>query len=258
MKYCVLIIDGASGWPLLERSGKTCLELADTPNLDVMAKEGIVGLCQTIPMGVEPSSACACMSVLGYDPKIYYRGRAAIEAVSMGIPIEKGEVVFRCNMIAVKDGKMWSYCAGHIHTDEAKKLLEVLNEALGNENIEFYPGVGYRHLLKLKGYEDALSAICTPPHDIPDKPIVEFLPHGQGSDCLRQIMQDSIAVLGEHPINKMRFERGDIPANMIWLFWGSGQVPNIPTFKQVYGLSAALTSGVDLLRGRLLAKFVQS
>jgi 2,3-bisphosphoglycerate-independent phosphoglycerate mutase len=249
MKYCVLIIDGASGWPLPERGGKTCLELADTPNLDALAKEGLVGLTQTVPEGMEPSSACACMSLLGYDPKIYYRGRAAIEAVSMGVPIGDEEVVFRCNLVVVRDGRMWSYCAGHISTDEAEGLIEALNEKLGSENVHFYPGVSYRHLLKLKGHEDAVKAICTPPHDIPDKPIAEFLPRGQGSEFLRGLMLSSEAVLKEHPVNVARRARGDIPATMIWLFWGSGRVPDMPAFEQVYGLSAALTSGVDLLRG---------
>ena len=249
MKYCVLIVDGAAGWPLDERDGKTCLELADTPHLDALAKEGVVGLIRTVPEGMEPSSACACMSLLGYDPRIYYKGRAAIEAVSMGITIDEGEVVFRCNLVTVEDGRMKSYCAGHIVTDEAKRLIEALNANLGSEGIRFYPGVSYRHLLKLKGHEDTTRAICTPPHDIPDKPVAEFLPRGKGSQFLRQLMQASAAVLEKHPVNKTRQARGDIPANMIWLFWGSGRVPEMPAFEQVYGLKAALTSGVDLLCG---------
>ncbi|MCJ7763893.1 MAG: cofactor-independent phosphoglycerate mutase, partial [Dehalococcoidales bacterium] len=255
MKHCVLIIDGAAGWPLPERGGKTCLELAETPNLDALAKEGVVGLIRTVPEGMEPSSACACMSLLGYDPGLYYRGRAAIEAVSMGAAINEGEVVFRCNLVAVEDGRMNSYCAGHIGTDEAEKLIEALNANLGSEGIRFYPGVSYRHLLKLKGHEDTAKAICTPPHDIPDKPFADFLPRGQGSDLLRRLMRDSALVLGKHPVNKTRQARGDIPANMIWLFWGSGRVPEIPAFEQVYGLKAALTSGVDLLcgLGRMMA-----
>ncbi len=105
MKYAIVIIDGASGLPLPERGGKTCLELAHTPNLDAMAKEGILGLVRTVPVGMEPSSACACMSVLGYDPKVYYKGRAGIEAESLGIPVGEGEVVFRCNLVAVRDGQ---------------------------------------------------------------------------------------------------------------------------------------------------------
>lgn len=249
MKYCVLIIDGASGWALPERGGKTCLELAHIPHLDALAREGVVGLVRTVPPGMEPSSACACMSVLGYDPKVYYRGRSAIEARSMGISIGRDEVVFRCNLVAIRDGKMWSYSSGHISTEEAQALIVTINEKLGSEEISFYPGVRYRHICKIKGHEDTLLAKCTPPHDIPGKPIAEFLPKGPGSDLLRDIMEKSKAVLEGHPVNLEREARGEIPANMIWLFWGSGQIPEMPPFKQVYGLDAAMTSGVDLLRG---------
>ena len=254
MKDCVLIVDGAAGLPLPERGGKTCLELASTSNLDAMAGEGVLGLVRTVPAGMEPSSACACMSVLGYDPKVYYRGRAAIEARSLDIPIGEGEVVFRCNLVAIGEGKMWSYSAGYISTGEAKRLIAALNESLGDDNVRFYPGVSYRHILKLKGREDTLSATCTPPHDIPDKPVDEFLPRGQGSKFLRGLMKRSEAVLRDHPVNVKRRSGGDIPATTIWLFWGSGKVPDMPQFQQVYGLSAAMTSGVDLLRG--LARMV--
>ncbi len=128
MKYCVLIIDGAAGLPLPERGGKTCLEIARTPNLDAMAKEGFLGLVCTVPAGMEPSSACACMSVLGYDPKFYYMGRAGIEAKSMGIPIDDDEVVFRCNLVATADGKMLDYSSGHIGTEEAVAgMIEALD-----------------------------------------------------------------------------------------------------------------------------------
>jgi len=252
MKYCVVIIDGASGWPLPGHDGKTCLELAHTPNLDIMAKESVLGLARTIPEGMEPSSACACMSILGYDPKIYYHGRSAIEAKSMSIPIKVGEVVFRCNLVAVRDGKMWSYSCGHISTSEAQELIAALNESLSSDKVQFYPGVSYRHICKIKGREDALLATCTPPHDIPGKSINEFLPRGPGSDVLRELMARSEIVLRNHPINVVRSSRGDIPATMIWLFWGSGKIPDIPAFKQLYGLDSALTSGVDLLRGLAL------
>ena len=249
MKYCVLIMDGASGLPLPEHGGRTCLELAHTPNLDAMAKEGTLGLARTVPPEMEPSSACACISVLGCDPKLYYRGRAGIEAKSMGIPIDEGEVVFRCNLLAIRDGRMWSYSAGYISTEEARELIIALNERLGGAKVRFYPGVSYRHILKLKGRKDTLLATCTPPHDIPGKPVEEFLPRGQGSDLLRALMANSEAVLREHPVNVARRSRGDIPATTIWLFWGSGQAPEIPAFEQVYALRAAMTSGVDLLGG---------
>jgi len=249
MKYCEVIIDGASGLPLPQRNDKTCLELAKTPNLDAMVKEGVLGMVRTVPVGMEPSSACACMSIMGYDPRIYYKGRAAIEAVSMGIPIDKDEVVFRCNLVAVKDGKMWDYSSGHINTDESLQLISSINQALGDENTIFYPGVSYRHICKLKGQENVLNAECTPPHDIPEMAVENYFPHGAESERLLELMQRSKEVLNNHPVNIAREARGDIPATMIWLFWGSGPAPEIPAFRQVYGLNAALTSGVDLLQG---------
>ena len=249
MKYCVLIIDGAAGLPLPERGGKTCLELVETPNLDITTGEGTVGLVRTVPPGMEPSSACACMSILGYDPRVYYQGRAAIEAKSMGLDIGNSEVVFRCNLVAVREGRMRDYSSGHISTDEARAMISALEESLGSDIIHFYPGVSYRHICKIKGREETLLATCTPPHDIADKPVSEFLPSGPGSELLRELMARSERVLREHPVNLARRSRGDIPVTMIWLFWGSDKLPDMPPFRQVYGLSAGLTSGVDLLRG---------
>ena len=254
MKYCIVIIDGAAGLPLPERGGMTCLELARTPHLDAMAGEGMLGLVRTIPPGMEASSACACISVLGYDPMVYYRGRAGIEAKSMGIPIDDGNVVFRCNLVAVRNGEMFDYSSGHISTGEARALIAALNESLGDNQVCFYPGVSYRHICKLKGREDTLLAVCTPPHDISGKPIDEFMPDGQGSDLLRDLMARSEAVLQGHPVNVEREARGEIAATMIWLFWGSGKAPDLPSFQQIYGLEAVMTSGVDLLRG--LARMV--
>jgi len=194
------------------------------------------------------------MSVLGYDPRVYYRGRSGIEARSLGIPLGEGDAVFRCNLVAVEGGRMRSYSAGHISTAEAKQLIDALNDKLGDDSVRFYPGVSYRNLCWLGGRADTLQATCTPPHDIPGKPIERFLPRGPGSELLRELMMASERVLAEHPVNLQRRSRGDIPATMIWLFWGSGKLPEMPPFREVYGLSAALTSAVDLLRG--LARMV--
>jgi 2,3-bisphosphoglycerate-independent phosphoglycerate mutase len=172
----------------------------------------------------------------------------------MGIPIDDGEVVFRCNLVAVHNGRMWNYSSGHISTGEAQQLITALNESLGNDQVRFYPGISYRHICKLRGQEDTLLAICTPPHDISGKAVSGFLPSGPGSNILRGLMANSKAVLRDHPVNIERRSRRHIPATTIWLFWGSGQVPEMPAFKQVYGLDAAMTSGVDLLRG--LARMV--
>jgi 2,3-bisphosphoglycerate-independent phosphoglycerate mutase len=249
MKYIVIIIDGAAGLPIKEKGGRTCLELAVTPNLDKMAAEGYCGLVRTVPEGMEPSSACACMSVLGYDPTVYYKGRASIEAYSLGIDIGADEVVFRCNLVTITGGKMQDYSAGHITSGEGAELIKALNQKLGGNDIKFYPGVGYRHILKLRGHEESLKAVCTPPHDIPGRAVKDYLPQGTGSNILREIMQRAESVLKNHPVNTTRRRQGLLPATNIWLFWGSGRIPLVPSFKKAYGCRAAMTSGVDLLRG---------
>ncbi|MCL2615326.1 MAG: cofactor-independent phosphoglycerate mutase [Dehalococcoidia bacterium] len=249
MKYCVLIMDGAAGWPLKDRGDKTSLELARTPNLDALTREGILGMTNNVPKGMEPSSAVAGMSLLGYDPEKYYKGRAAIEAVSMGVPIGRGEAVFRCNLVSLKNGRMWSYSAGNIEREESHQLIAALNEHLGSRDVQFYPGVNYRHLLKIKRHTDTAHAVCTPPHDISGKAVAQYMPEGRGSRLLCQLMQDSQAVLKQQTVNYQRVARGQMPATSIWLFWGSGPIPKTPSFKETYKQNAALTSGVDLLRG---------
>jgi len=144
---------------------------------------------------------------------------------------------------------MLDYSAGHITTNEAAKLIDALEKELGNDNIHFFPGVSYRHLLKIRGHEEAVEAECTPPHDISGKAIKEFLPKGEGSAIINDLMQRSEAILANHPVNKARQARGEIPATTVWLFWPSGQVPALPSFNQKFGLKAAMISGVDLLRG---------
>lgn len=255
MKYCVLITDGASGWPLKEKGGKTCLELANTPNLDALAREGMLGMAKTVPSGMEPSSACACLSVLGYDPRKYYKGRASIEAVSMGVSVAEDEAVFRCNLVTTKEGRMESYCGGQIGSAEASGIIDTLNEKLGSESITFYKGVGYRHLLKIKGGLKSLGAECTPPHDISGKSISNYLPRGEGSEILNKLMQASEKILKKHPVNIERIKRGELPVTSIWFFWGSGQIPEVPSFEASNGVKGALTSGVDLLKG--LGKMMQ-
>jgi len=249
MKYFVLIPDGAAGWPLEERGSKTSLELAHKPNLDAIAREGYVGLARTVPEGMEPSSACACMSIMGYDPRTYFSGRGPIEAKSLGIELADGEVAFRCNTIAVRDGRMLSFNAGHISDSESHPIIESLNRELGNERIRFHPGVGYRHICTIKDGIACLDAVCTPPHDIPDKPVSEFLPQGAGSNLLLDLMEGSKKILENHPVNIERIAQSKIPATMMWLFWGGTRVPDFPPFNERFGLKAAMTSGVGLLEG---------
>ena len=249
MKYIVLIVDGAAGLPMPDKDNKTCLELAKTPNLDALAKHATLGLARTVPPGMEPGSAVACMSVMGYNPAVYYGGRAAIEAASMGIAVGDGEAVFRCNLVNTAGGVMADYSGGHITTQEAAEIIKTLNDKLGGHDIIFYPGVSYRHILKLKGHDEVLQAKCTPPHDIPGKPVKDFLPQGPGKELLLDLMKRSETVLKGHKINEARVKRGLVPITTTWLFWGCGRVPGMPSFKKTYGLKAAMTSAVDLLKG---------
>ena len=249
MKYVVLIMDGSAGLPIPERGGRTSLELARTPNLDAMAASGLVGLGRNVPPGMDPDSSVACLSIFGYDPAVYYTGRSPIEAKSLGIDFTPGEVLFRCNPVTVQNGIMVSSSAGSISTAEGHQLMAALNERLGNDKVHFYPGVSYRNILKVKGQPDTARAILTPPHDIPGKPVAEYLPRGPGSEYILELMKASEAVFKDHPVNKQRLAQGKLPATGIWLFWVSDKMPSLPSFKAVYGLKGAVTTGVDLLRG---------
>ena len=249
MKYAVLIMDGAAGLPIPDHAGKTSLEIARTPNLNALAKTGSVGLVKNVPPGMEPESAIACMSIFGYDPAKYYAGRAPVEAVSLGIAIEPGDVVFRCNLVTIQDGKMVSHSAGGISTEEGRELISYVGSKLGNDQIIFYPGVSYRGILKFKGYPETAEAVCTAPHDIPGKPFAENLPKGHGSKLLADLIAKSADILKDHPINKKRTDEGKLPATNIWIFWGSDKTSSMPSFEQQYKLKAAVTSGVSLLQG---------
>ena len=242
-------MDGAAGLPIPDYRDMTSLEIARTPNLDKMAKNGIVGLAHMVPEGMEPDSAVACMSIFGYDPKVYYKGRAPIEAVSLNIPIDPSDALFRCNFVTIQDGVMVSHSAGSISTAEANELIDALNKTLGSEQVHIYPGISYRSIMKLKGMDETTKAVCTPPHDIPGKLAKDYLPKGTSSKLLLDLMQRSEKVLKEHPVNKKRIARGEPPATNIWLFWGSSGIPTMPRFQDVYHLTAAVTSGVSLLQG---------
>jgi 2,3-bisphosphoglycerate-independent phosphoglycerate mutase len=249
MKFCILVLDGASGLPVGELDGKTCLEAARTPNLDEMARAGTVGTASTVPDGMEPSSAAACTSILGFDPRANYVGRGAIEAAALEIDLKDGDVAFRCNLVYVADSVMRDYSAGHISTEESHRIVRRLDEALGDGGARFFPGVAYRHILLLDDGEEALAAVCTPPHDIPDRPIDSFLPHGPGSRRLLELMERAKPILESDPTNAERIARGDVPATMTWLFWGGAKPTGLAGFEETYHLRAAITSGVDLLRG---------
>ncbi|MCL2475368.1 MAG: cofactor-independent phosphoglycerate mutase, partial [Chloroflexi bacterium] len=249
MKYCILITDGAADYALDEFNGQTALQAAYTPYFDRMASEGEVGLTLNVPSGMEPSSAIACMSVIGYNPQEYYKGRASIEALSLGVSMEQGSSLFRCNFVNVKDGVMHSYNAGDIQSEEAAELIKALNDKLGSQQITFYPGVNYRHILKIKDGGLSLKAQTTAPHDISDKPILGYTPSGRNKDLLNFLMDASKEVLKNHPVNKARIKRGELPATQIWLFWGAPPLEKYPSMQEKYGLKGAMSSAVSLLFG---------
>jgi 2,3-bisphosphoglycerate-independent phosphoglycerate mutase len=250
MKYIVLVPDGLADEPLKELDGKTPMEAAKTPNMDFLVKNGFSALVQTIPDGMPPGSDVGNLALMGYDPKANLSGRASLEAANLGIKLKDDEVVFRCNLVTVFDGKMVDYSAGHISSDEAKNLIEYLERAIDWPDLRFYPGKSYRHLMVLKtiNVPAMLGIKTTPPHDIIDQPIKSYLPIGPQSDNLLRIMDKSRSVLEGHQINKIREEAGENPANMVW-FWGQGARPNLPLFKDRYGISGAVISAVDLVNG---------
>lgn len=249
MKYVVIILDGASGWPLAELGGRTTLEAARTPQLDALAHEGIVGLAQTVPPGAEPSSAAACTSIIGYDPVADYVGRGAIEAASMGIRLAEDEVALRLNLITTADGIMESYSAGHITTTESRAIVSELSAALDDETFRLYPGVAYRHILVVKGHPELSELDFTPPHDISDKPFSRHVPAGDGAHLLLDYMARAKVVLGGIGINRCRAADGQLAATDVWPFWPGVAPKGMLPFAEKRGVRAAMTSGVDLLNG---------
>jgi 2,3-bisphosphoglycerate-independent phosphoglycerate mutase len=250
MKYIVLLGDGMPDERIEALGGKTPLEYATTPVLDSLAKRGRLGLAQTIPRGYPPGSDVANLSVFGYDPRTCYTGRSPLEAASMGVALGADDVAFRMNLVNLRreNGKifMGDYSAGHITTEEGSELVESLGRELGGEEFEFYPGVSYRHLLVWRNGREKLE--LTPPHDISGKCIDDYLPTGDGAEILLRLMGRSQDILSQHALNGRRLETGKIPANSIWL-WGHGKAPRMVTYREKFGLSGAVISAVDLVRG---------
>jgi 2,3-bisphosphoglycerate-independent phosphoglycerate mutase len=252
MKYIVIIGDGMADRPLPELSGKTPLQKAFKPNMDRLAREGIIGKIRTVPHGFHPGSDIANLNILGYDPQIFYSGRAPLEAASIGITLKDEDVAYRCNLVTLSHDKdrstvfMEDYSAGHISTEEATDLINEINAKLGTDRIRFYPGFSYRHIMVWSSGAEDIE--CTPPHDITGKLILDYLPVGSGEDVLREIMIGAAEILEGHPVNKDRVKRGDKPANSIW-FWGQGRKLNLPSFRQKYEIDGALVSAVDLMKG---------
>ncbi|MDD3653864.1 MAG: cofactor-independent phosphoglycerate mutase [Desulfotomaculaceae bacterium] len=252
MKYVVLLGDGMADVQVKELNGKTPLQYARTPNMDFLAANGAIGMVRTIPEGFPPGSDVANLSVMGYDPQKYYTGRSPLEAVSMGIVLEDQDVAFRCNLVTLsaqdkyQEKTMIDYSADEITTAEAKELIKTVEEYLSSENIHFYPGISYRHLLVWQGGPSATE--LTPPHDISGRLITDYLPRGAGSHILMKLMEASFNYLQNHPVNLNRIKNGLRPANSIWL-WGQGTRPAIPKFFDQFGLNGAVISAVDLVKG---------
>jgi 2,3-bisphosphoglycerate-independent phosphoglycerate mutase len=246
MKYALVIPDGAADRPSEALHGKTPLEVARLPNINRIAREGRLGTVQTVPDGMSAGSDVAILSLLGYDPKTSYTGRAPLEAVARGIELGPDDWVFRCNTVTVIDDEMVDYSAGHISTKEAEVLIAALQDKLGTDTLRFYPGVGYRHLVVVKG--ESFSVETTPPHDISGQPVKKHLPRGKNSTMLKHLMEASREVLADHPINKVRRDLGEHPATQIWL-WGEGRRPVLEPFSVRWGLKGAAITAVDLVRG---------
>ena len=249
MKYVVLILDGAAGWPLDELGSRTTLAAAHTPNLDALVARGTIGLAQTVPPGAEPSSSAACTSILGYDPVADYVGRGAIEAASLGISLSPDEVALRMNLVHIADGRMASYACGHIKTEESRIIVGELEDVLGNDHVRMHPGVAYRHILVVQDHPELLETHYTAPHDISDQPVAGRLPSGSGAGVLLDLMDHARPVLAASTTNMARARAGGLPATDIWPFWPGVAPRGLPTFSDRRGISAALTSGVDLLNG---------
>ncbi|HXB96966.1 MAG TPA: cofactor-independent phosphoglycerate mutase [bacterium] len=243
----VVLMDGVADRPFAGLAGKTPLEAARTPNLDRLCAAGALGTLRTGAPGLPMGSDVGNMSVLGYDPRQYYSGRAPFEALAQGVKMDKGEIAFRANLVHVADGVMDDYSAGHMSTEDGRDLIKVLEKSLGGPKLRFVGGVQYRHLAMFKGSAFE-GAKCTPPHDITGKPIEEYLPKGGGGKELRQIMEDSRLILEGHEVNRERRRAGKKTGNMVW-FWGQGKAVAMPAFAARWGLKGSVITAVDLMRG---------
>ncbi len=254
MKYIVILGDGMPDYPLEELGGKTPLEYAHTPRLDMLAKCGEMGLAKTVPDELSPGSDVANLSVLGYDPSRYYTGRSPLEAAGMGVELGAEDLTFRCNLVTLSEhepyaGKtMLDYSADEIGSEEAAVLIDEAARQLGNETLKFYPGISYRHLLVWENGPLPELFRLTPPHDISGREIAPFLPGGEKGRFILSLMEKSSTILAGHPINNQRRARGLKPANSLWL-WGQGKKPLMDSFRDKYGLEGAVISAVDLIKG---------
>ena len=244
----MLIGDGMADIPIEELGNKTILQHSNTPYMDYMAKNGVNGLAKTVPDNMPPGSDVANMSLLGYDPKKYYSGRAPLEAASMGVELAENDIAFRCNLVTLKNNLLQDYSAGHISTEHATQLINHLNSAFCDDSsFQMYPGMSYKHLLIAK---EGLGTdtLCKPPHDIMGQFWKDNLPTGKDSESISEIITKSYSILEHHPLNLEKVKNKQSPANSIWL-WGQGKAPEFPAFNDMYGIKGSVISAVDLIKG---------
>ncbi len=249
MKYVIVLGDGMADYPIEDISGMTPLEYAKTQTMDELAKVSEIGLVHTIPEGMSPGSDTANLSVIGYDPKIYYSGRSPLEALSIGVDMESTDISFRCNIVTLSEDEedyekktIIDHSSGEISTEDAAELIKAVREALESDDYKFYVGTSYRHLTIWK---NGKVLPLTPPHDILTKVIGEYLPE---DEVLRDMMKKSFDILANHPINIERKKKGLNPANSIW-FWGAGTRPALSSFEEKNKKNGVMISAVDLLKG---------
>jgi 2,3-bisphosphoglycerate-independent phosphoglycerate mutase len=252
MKYAIIIPDGCADEPQESLSGKTPLQAAHTPNMDAIAKAGIVGHASNVPPHLPPGSDVANLSLLGYNPNEYFTGRAPIEAAAQGIELGPNDWAVRCNLVTIEDQMMRSFTAGQISTGEAAELLAALQESVSEKHLQFTPGVSYRNLLLYRGDEYpapfSQDTRTIAPHDLTDKSVADGFPRGPGSDLLYRLMTQSEEVFAHHPVNERRRRSGKLPATNVWL-WGLGRTPKLKPFAELHGKRGAMITAVDLLRG---------
>jgi len=245
-KYAIIVPDGAADEPIEQFGNKTVLQIAETPNMDKISTQGRQGLVRTVPVDMEPGSDIAQMSLLGYDPRRYYAGRAPIEAVARNIELSADDWVFRCNLVTIVEGKMADHSAGHISTEEAGRLIKELNDQFGNEQIRFYVGLSYRHLLVFKGLD--FDVQTHPPHNCIGMATEKILPRGKGAEFLIDLMARSQQLFINHDINKVRKDLGENQVSSIWL-WGQGKKARMESFQKRFGIKGVTVTAVDLVKG---------
>lgn len=253
MKWVIIIPDGCSDYPVESLGGKTPLQQARIPAMDEIAKLGLVGQSDNVPLHFPAGSEVANMSLLGYDPNQYFSGRAPIEAAAQGIQLGLHDWAVRCNLVTVQNQVMVDFTADHVSTAEATLLLKSAQEKLGNESLEFVPGVSYRNLLIYRGKPGvpspfSIDSRTTAPHDLTDGTVIDDFPKGPGCDLLCNLMERSEELFADHPVNRARVAIGKRPATNLWL-WGQGKTPKLESFQSRFGLRGAMITAVDLLRG---------